>query len=212
MIDVVRPKTNADQLLEQIGFLIRAFCGAEAGKRSPAIGVTDLSEPSGSGLESFFPARFPENGSPIVGINREVFALLHLGLSDQRFPEAMLMLNVVETVPALDTQAARVRRSIFSLHKENLVVLDVIGKLATHAAVRTDGLHLFIGFNHAHAAGRHERTGRTRLHAFTASNTCGVAHWIVQVEHDLRMGTAKGIADDVIDLFFAAGTDTPSAL
>src|SRR5215813_2571901 len=108
MIDVVRAETNPDQLLEQICFLIRAFCGAEAGKRSLAIRIADLSETARCDAESFIPARFSEDGSPIVGINGEVPAFLHLRLSDERCREAMFVLNVVEAVPALDTQPARV--------------------------------------------------------------------------------------------------------
>src|SRR5262249_1593974 len=148
-----------------------------------------------SNVESFFPARLPENGSPIVGINRKILALLRLRLSDQRCREAMFMLDVVKAIPALDTQAARVFRPILSVHKKDLVVLDVVRKLASHTTVRTDRLHFFIGFNHAHSAGRHERAGWTRLHAFTASDTCGIAHRIVQVENDLRMRSTEGVAN-----------------
>jgi hypothetical protein len=39
-----------------------------------------------------------------------------------------------------------------------------------------------------------------------------MAHRIVQVEHDLRLPTAKGVADDVVHLLLAAGADAAPAL
>ena len=78
-------------------------------------------------------------------------------------------------------------------------------------------MHLAVGEFGAHVLGvdqsrRHQRAGRTGLHAFAAGNAGGSAHRVVEVEDDLFAIAAAGHADDVVDLHFAAGADAQIAL
>src|SRR5205085_12514518 len=126
-------------------------------------------------------------------------------LADQRLGEAVFVLDVVEPVAALDAQTARVRGAVLALHIEDFVVLDVIGELAADAAVWTDRIDLLLGSAGTDCAGGHQCAGRTSLDAFTAGDAGGIAHRIVEIEYDLRVTAAEGVADYVVDLFFAAG-------
>src|SRR5207247_924809 len=101
---------------------------------------------------------------------------------------------------------------VLPLYENDRVLLDVIGELAAHAAVRTHRLDFLVGDDRAHIAGRHQCARRTRLHAFAARDAGGIAHRIVQIEDDLRLGSAEGIADDVVYLRLAAGADAAAAL
>ena len=212
VIDVVRSESGADQLLEQVGFLVRALGRTETGERSLAVRVADVSQSLRGKGERLVPGRFAEHAAPVVGIDGEVLALLHPRLADERRGEPMLVLHVVEAVPALDAQPARVGRAVLALHVENRVALDVVRELAADAAVWADRLHLPVGHRQADVAGRHERAGRARLHALAAGDAGGVAHRIVEVEHDLRLAAAEGVADDVVHLLLAAGADAAPAL
>src|SRR5579872_1357105 len=124
----------------------------------------------------------------------------------------MLVLHVVEAVPALDAQPARVRRPVLALDEKDPVLLDVIRELATHAAIGADRLDPPVFHDLAYLASRHERAGRTRLDAFTTGHASGIPHWIVQVEDDLRMRTSERVADYVVHLLLATGPHTASAL
>src|SRR5262249_60645945 len=79
-------------------------------------------------------------------------------------------------------------------------------------AIRAHRMHFLVGLDHAGATCRHQRSGRTRLHALAAGDAGRLAHGIVQVEDDLRMLAAESIADDVVYLLFAAGAHATRAL
>src|SRR5690606_38725419 len=113
---------------------------------------------------------------------------------------------------ALDAQASFVGRAASALHVEDLVVLDVIGELTPDAAVRADGIDGPVNHRLRDVACWHERPGRAGLHALAARHTGGVAHGVVEVEHELRVPAPEGIPDDVVHLLFAAGADAPLAL
>src|SRR5262249_14750369 len=149
--------------------------------------------------------------APVVGIDDEVFALRNAGLADERSRKTVLVPDVVEAVPALHAEPARVRRALLALHEQNLVVLDVIRELTADAAVRTARLDLVVGDGRADARG-HQRSGRARLHALAARDAGGGAHRVVEIEHDLRLGATERIADDVVHLRFTARANAPSAL
>ena len=119
MIDVVRAEAGAHQLLEEVRLFVGAFGGAETGERPLAVGIADLTKSLGRDVERFFPGGLAEDVLPVVGIDDEVLVLRHARLADQRLGQAMLVLNVVEAVAALDAQAARVRRAVLALHEED---------------------------------------------------------------------------------------------
>ncbi len=50
------------------------------------------------------------------------------------------------------------------------------------------------------------------MHALAAGDAGGIAHGIVEVEHDLGMLAAVRVADDVVHLLLAAGAQAARAL
>src|SRR6516225_8366428 len=126
-------------------------------------------------------------------------------------------MDVVEAEAALDAEPVLVCRSVAAGDVKKLVVLDVISELATDAAIRTDAIDRAVRFPGKHIARvdqrrRHQRAGRTGLHAFAAGDASRSAHRVVEIEHDLLAVAAAGHADDVIDLDFTAGADTQIAM
>ena len=211
MIHIIAAKPDAHQLLHQIRLFIAAFCAAEPGQRARPPRVADPPEAAGGQIQRLFPGGLAK----IAG---------HLGGLDQRrrpgraFPpdqgsgQAIRMMRVVETITALDAQAALVGRPVAPLDILNAVILHIKAQQTAHAAIRAGRGHLFIRLGEAHIAGRHQRPGRARLHAFTAGHAGALAHGRGHIEHDLRFMAAKGIADHIIDLLLAAGPHTAGAL
>ena len=213
VVDVVGPEAGAHQLLEQIRLFVRALGGTETGERPLAVGIARVAQALWPRRRAL-PPRWPR-GRPRCQLSGSTTKSLCFGdarLADQRLGEAMRMLHVVEAVAALHAQPARVRRTVLALHVEDRVVLDVIGELAADAAVRTHRIDLLVGDDLAGIARGHQRAGRARLHALAAGDARRVAHRIVEVEHDLRFAGAEGVADDVVDLLFAAGAHAALAL
>ena len=60
VIDVVRAEAGADQLLDQIGLLVRAFGRAEAGERTRAVALADRAQARGGDVQRLLPARLAE--------------------------------------------------------------------------------------------------------------------------------------------------------
>ena len=213
VIDVVRAESGAHQLLEQVGLFVGALRRTEAGQRPLAVGVSNRRASRSAAKSSASSQVASRNTSlQLSGSTVKSLCLATPGLRISGRGQAMLVLHVVEAVAALDAEPARVRRAVLALHEQNLVRLDVVGELAADAAVRADRLHLLVGDDLPDFAGRHERPGRTGLHALAAGDARGFAHRIVEVEHDLRVRAAEGVADDVVDLFFAAGAHAAAAL
>src|SRR5689334_6936942 len=104
VIDVVRTEAGPNQFLEKIGLFVRALGGAEAGQSSLAILIANVTKSLRSHVQRFFPCCLAEDLAPVIGIDHEVLVLGHAGLSDQRFGKAMFVLNVVESVTALDAK------------------------------------------------------------------------------------------------------------
>src|SRR6184192_4051803 len=101
VIDVVGAKPGADQLLEKVGLLVRAFCRAVARERVPVF-VADAFQAIGGQLERLVPTRLAKYFRPVAGIDGEIRRLLHARLADQRLGEAVRMVRVVEAVASLD--------------------------------------------------------------------------------------------------------------
>src|SRR5262249_36436998 len=100
---------------------------------------------------------------------------------------------------------------------EELVIFDAVGELAADAAIGADAVHFAVGLAGedvilVHHGRRHQRPGRTGLHAFAAGDAGRSAHRVVEIEHDLGVVTTPGHADDVVDLHLAAGADAEVAV
>src|SRR5215471_13410144 len=110
------------------------------------------------------------------------------------------MVNVVEAEAALHAEALVIGQAVAALDAYDRVVANVIGELTAHAAIRTYGFDLAIRGHQIRIVRRSQRAGRASLHAFTASHAGGLAHRVIEVEDDLRVRAAEGVADDVVDL------------
>ena len=174
--------------------------------------VPNIAQAGRRGVEGLLPARLPEHLRPVVGIDHEVLVLLHPLPTDEGLGEPVLVLHVVEAIAALHAQPVAVRRAAAPLHPEDPVVLYVVGEQAADPAVGADGIDGPVGLDLAHVPRRHEGAGGAGLHAFTAGDAGGVAHGIVEVEHDLGVLAAKRIADDVVDLLLPARPHATPAL
>src|SRR6185437_12893047 len=141
----------------------------------------------------------------------------HAVLADHRLGQALRIADVVEAEAAFHAQTLLVRRAVAAGYVKQLVVLDVIGELAADAAIGAHAVRFAVGIFGALVPGvdqrrGHQRAGRTGLHTFAAGDAGRVAHRIVEIEHDFLGVAASRHADDVVDLHFAAGTDTEIAL
>src|SRR5438552_2079108 len=124
MVDVVRAEAGAHQLLEEVGFLVRALGAAEAGERIRAVAVADLLQAVRREIERFFPARLAEDIAPARGIDGEFRGLHGAGLADEGLREALRMLHVVEAEASLHAQALVVRRAVAPVDAHDRVLLD----------------------------------------------------------------------------------------
>src|SRR6516164_5768005 len=129
----------------------------------------------------------------------------------------MRIVDVIEAEATLDAEPVLVGRSVAAGDVKKLVVLDVISELAADTAIGTDAVDRAVrcpGKNIARVdqRRRHQRPGRTGLHAFAAGDTGGGAHRVVKIEHNFLAMAAAGHADHVIDLNFTAGTNTQIAM
>jgi hypothetical protein len=174
--------------------------------------IANALERTASELQRFVPARFAEDRKRVRRVHREVCRFRHPGLADQRPGQALWVMRVIEAESALDAQPFVVRRSVAAFHPDYAVVFDVVGELAAHAAIGADGRHGAIDRHEVGVMGGSERAGRAGLDALATGYTCRFAHWIAEIEDDLRMSATEGVADDVIDLLLAARADAACAL
>src|SRR5438309_1855712 len=211
VIDVVGAEARAHELLEEIRLLVRAFRGAVARERI-AVLIADRFQPIGRQVERFIPSRFAEHLGPVAWVDREIRALLHPRLADERLRQPVRMVRVIEPVTSLHAQPIVIRRAVLAGDELNLVFGDVIGEQTADAAEWADAVHLLLDRLQSDAACRHQRAGGARLHAFAAGDAGRLAHRVVEIEHRHRAVAAVRIADDVVDLHLAAGAHAARAL
>ena len=217
MVDIVGPEAGAHQLLEQVGLLVGALGRAEAGERVRPLFVADPAQPAGGALQCLLPARLPEVFERVRRVHDNIGGFRDIVAPDQRFRQALRAVGIVEAEAALDAQPLLVGRAVASVDVEQLAVLQVVGDLAADAAIGADALDFLVGKSGAHTRGveqigRHQGAGRAGLHALAAGDAGAGAHRVVHVEHDLRTMAARGHADHVVDLDFAAGPDAEVAV
>ena len=122
------------------------------------------------------------------------------------------MTRIIESIASFDAKPRVIGGTVASLNVKNAVVLDVIGQLATHAAVGAQRFDRFVRHGQRDFARRHQRTRGTGLHALAASHAGGGAHGIVHVENDLGVLAARGQADHIVHLFITAGAHAACTL
>ena len=211
MVDVVGVEAGADQLLEQVGLLVAALGRAEAGQGVAAVAVAHRGQPAGGHLERLVPAGLAEMGPGVAWVDARLDGLGRVRPADQRLGQALRAVRVVEAEAALDAQPVLVRRAVAAGDVGDLLVLDMVGDLAAHAAERADAGHLAVGPKVAAAGGEvddalgQKRAGRAGLDALAAGDAGAVAHRVALVEDDQLVMAAAGHADHVVDLDLAAG-------
>ncbi len=212
MVDVVGAEACSNQFLEQIGLLIAALGGAETGQCIFAFFLHDFLETVGGKVQRLFPGRFAESAKGVGRVDGEIGRFRRICLADQRLGQAVLVLRIVETIAALDAEAAVVGRAVLAGDLDDVIVLDVIGQLAADTAIRADRIDGFVRNDQRRVLCRGQCAGGAGLHAFATGDAGGVAHRVAHVEHDFGVRTAECITDDVVDLFFAASAHATGAL
>ena len=190
MVDVVGFKAGADQLLEQIGFLVRALGRAEARDSALAKLVVGRCQALCCDGNCFLPACLAEIGAKLVLSNCDVARLGCVVAADQRLGQAARVRLVVKAKAAFHAQAVVVGGTIAAIGADDRAVLDVIGDLAANTAERTAALDLLVGEFGADTLGVqqavfHQRAGGAGLDALAAAHTGAGAHGVVKVEDDL---------------------------
>ena len=171
--------------------------------------VPDVLQRAGRLLHGLVPGGLPK------GVHRVVQRAGVLGnplLADERDGQAVFVVRVVVTVPALDAEPAVVDRAFPAGDADDPVVLDVIGDRATDAAIGTNRVHRPGGLRPL----RHQRflgqgPGRTGRGAFAARHARGRSHGQVEIESDLGEEPFPASADDVVRLEVGAGADAAVA-
>ena len=216
VVHVIASKANTHQLLEQVGFLVTTLGRAKPCQRLVAIGIAQAAKATRRQGQSLFPRGFSENRRPVGRVAVQVVQCLRVfgytGLADQWHRQTLRAVGIVKSKPALDTQTAVVSRAIASVHANDQVVLDVVSEQATDTTKRTNGVHFFVDNLGAQLCFWHQRPRGAGLHAFAARHAGAVTHGVVQIEHDLAVAAAHGIANNVVDLLFAARTHAAVAL
>ena len=217
VIDVVVLEGLPDELLEEVGLFVRTLGRPEAGNGLAAEIGADIAETEGRDLQRLVPGRFTEMGPGIGRI--DVQALFRrIFTTDERFCQAVGVVDVVEAEPALYAEPVFVGRARKTVDILDLVVLDLERDLAADTAERTDAFDLAVvilavtDLRVVEHRGFHEGSGRAGLHAFAAGDTGRRPHRIVEIEDDLGVMAATGHADHVVDLHFATGADAEIAM
>src|SRR5271165_6590351 len=214
---------GADELLEEIGLLVGPLGRPETGKRAlpprlrgSRLTVADALEARRGEVEGLFPARLAKMSEWVRRIDVDVVLRYPL-LADQRLGQPVGMRDVIKAETALDAEPVVVGRPVSAVDRDDPVIADPVGQLTAHPAIGTHALDLAVGRIREDAirvdqARRHQRAGRTGLHAFAAGDASAGPHRVVEIEDDLLVMAAPRHADHIVDLHFAAGADTKGAL
>src|SRR5581483_9746416 len=184
---------------------VRALGRAEAGECLATVALADLDKAAGGTLHRLFPGGLAEMRPRIGGVDEIVGALADAVLADHRHLQALRIVHVVEAEAAFDAEPVLIGGTFLAGHRDELVVLDLVGELTADAAIRANAVDLAVGKLGAHVLlvnqrRRHQRAGRAGLHAFAASDAGRLPHRIVEVEDDLLVDAAASHANDVVDL------------
>src|ERR1700738_2846415 len=111
---------------------------------------------------------------PRIGrIDRVMCVLPRPVFADQRLPQTMGVMHIVEAKAALHAQPVLIGGAVSAADIKELVVLDMIAELAPDAAIGANAVHLAIRKGGPHIgfvdkARGPQRAGRARLYAFAA--------------------------------------------
>ena len=168
MVHIVGAEAGADQFLEEIGFLVRALGGAEAGERPAPMRLLRRHEPGGGPAKRLLPACLAEMRQRPGGI--DIHALGRALAPDQRLRQPFGMGDVVEPEPALDAEPLLVGGAVAALDGDQPFAADRIGDLAADAAIGAHAVHPPVGRRRADRRLRHQRACGAGLHALAAGH------------------------------------------
>src|SRR5262249_35723175 len=121
VVDVVGAEALPDQLLEQIGFLVRTLGGAKPGDRPAPETRVEALAPAGAERERLLPSRFAEIGADLRARDLEASILLDPLAADQRLAQAIGMVDVIEPKAALDAQPIAIGGPVTPIDVEDAV-------------------------------------------------------------------------------------------
>src|SRR6185312_17187626 len=101
VVDIVGSEARPHELLEQVRLLVRALRGAEARQRLGAAQIANRLQARRSPIERFLPRGFAEMRPGVGGVDLVVGVFLDVIEPYQRLREAMRMVHVIESEPAL---------------------------------------------------------------------------------------------------------------
>ena len=212
VIDVVMAKALTDHFLEQIGFFIGAFRTAKARHLAPAPLEALCCE-----IQRLVPCGLAEHLAPIARIDIQPFGGRVLA-ADQRFGQAVIVVDIVKAKAPLDAEPPFVRRAVDTFNIFDLVVLHLERNLTAHTTEGADAFDLTVVIRRVtylrliHHRGRHKRPRRAGLHAFAAGHTGRCTHRIVDIKNRIGIMPTPGHANHIVDLHLAAGADAEVAL
>ncbi len=227
VVDVVGPEPGADQLLEEVGLLVRALRRAEPGDRPRSVLAVDPLQPGRHEVERLLPRRLAEVRQHLVVVDEparlaapparpaHVARERALGVGpfapDQRHRQPLLRRGVVPAVAALHAQPALVARLLAAVRERDrpALVVHVIRQRAAHAAIRAHRVDRpeLLARADRHVADRlvDQRARGAGGHALAAGHARRLAHRIVEVERDPRLIALAAAADHVVALDVVAG-------
>ncbi len=138
VIDIVRAKAGAHQLLEEISFLVRPLGRPETGKRLCSLTLADGCKAAGGRIKRLLPARLAEMRPRIGRIDLIIGMLGHPRQTDQRLGQAMGMLDIIIAEAPLDAQAVAIGRACPALGCDDCLILHLISDLTANPAIGTE--------------------------------------------------------------------------
>src|SRR5262249_21312982 len=125
VIDIVRAEALPDQLLKEIGLLVRALRRAEAGDTLRPLLVMRCLEAGRRQRERLLPRRLPEHLRPLAARELHIRILGHSVLADEWTREAIGMVDVVEAEASLDAEPVLIGRAIAAIDMRDATALDM---------------------------------------------------------------------------------------
>jgi hypothetical protein len=200
VIDIVAPDHLAEELLEEVVFLVGALRRRKPGHTVGAVRPSQILEPLGEEVDSIFPGRLAERS---------------VGTPEQRGGKALLAVDEPQAVTTLDAQHAVADRvPLGARGADDLPALpvDVQGKPAADAAVGAEGVN-GVGVSKGPGGSRfvEESTGGAELDTLAAVDAVRLSQGKVFVADDPPVGPPPAEIENVVDDLRAAGGDTAAA-
>ncbi len=197
-VDVVVAEDVAHQLLDEIGFFIRAARRGDAAQRGPSILLLDALELGGGMGERLVPAHL----APRIGDVR----------ADHGLQDAVLVLGIAPGEASLDAGMAVVRLAVLVRHHAHDFLAAHLGlEGAADAAIGAGGDRGVLRLADFDDGFLDQRRGRAGLHAGAAGDAFGVEEILRRAGRDARFESARADGQREGALHLLAGPHTARA-